>query len=168
MKETLKGRPVWQDLTQKGADPLPLSICNTLRVSWICDFDIRRVGAFVDISNKFIKDASHQWHKDIHDMLRIGVPIWFRYGTHASPDPRLLPSSTMNTLHRDYLPRRPVYDMLTSVIRAEQRNDILAAQAITNEYNEPSSNTDLSAYYGYLLQSPSCAPDEAFVQRRGG
>lgn len=168
MKETLKDRPVWQDLTQKGADPLPLSICNTLRASWICDFDVRRVGAFVDISNKFIPDASYQWHDDIHDMLRIGVPIWFGYGTHASPDQRLKQSSITNTLHRDYQPRRPVYDVLTAVIHKEQQNDILVAQSSTNEGDKSSSITELSSYYGYLLQSPRNAPTEVFVRRRGG
>ena len=33
MKEMLKKRTTWQDLTGKGADPVPLSVCNTLRAS---------------------------------------------------------------------------------------------------------------------------------------
>ena len=96
-------------------------------------------------------------------MLKVGVPIWFGYGTDASPDKRLNQTSTMNILHDTYIPRQPVYDVLTAVVRVQQQVDILTAQAT---HSNTSSTIDSSSYYGYLLQSPNHAPTEAFVRRR--
>ncbi|KAI0683915.1 hypothetical protein BC835DRAFT_1422801 [Cytidiella melzeri] len=96
MKEEVAGTHVWEDISQD-EHAIPLTMCNVLRTSWICDWSILRIGAFVDITRTFDPNAQCQWHRDIPHIVSLGnsIPLWFAYpsnpiSTELSPATRAL------------------------------------------------------------------------------
>ncbi|KAI0685238.1 hypothetical protein BC835DRAFT_1421459 [Cytidiella melzeri] len=96
MKEEVAGTHVWEDISQD-EHAIPLTMCNVLRTSWICDWSIPRIGAFVDITRTFDPNAQCQWHRDIPHIVSLGnsIPLWFAYpsnpiSTELSPATRAL------------------------------------------------------------------------------
>lgn len=80
LEEEAAGKETWTALSSE-PNPLPLAICNALRVSWLNDWSQPRVGAFVDIGMTLNPSAGCQWHKAIPVFLSKGscVPLWFAY-----------------------------------------------------------------------------------------
>ena len=169
MKEMLKGRSTWQDLTELGERPIPLAFCNTIRASWVCDWTVPRVGAFVDIGGKLHPDGGRQWHQDIEDMINAGIPLWFGYGHQAHRDRDLSAISKLE--FNRYLPSQDLFITLKSItqkVYERDNNEYVNAQLAENVENV--MVIDESEYYGYMEQyTTQKAPStQILVRSRNG
>ncbi|KAI0753912.1 hypothetical protein BC629DRAFT_1177548 [Irpex lacteus] len=63
LRDEMKGLDTWTELALQ-RDPLPLAICNAFRLSWISDWTVPRVGAFVDIGRHILPTGGSHWHED--------------------------------------------------------------------------------------------------------
>ena len=57
LKEESRGISTWDKLSA-GADPVPLAVTNALRLTWLGDWSVHRVGAFVDIGRSISPSSS--------------------------------------------------------------------------------------------------------------
>ncbi|KAI0781722.1 hypothetical protein BC629DRAFT_582857 [Irpex lacteus] len=80
LRDEMKGLDTWTELALQ-RDPLPLAICNAFRLSWISDWTVPRVGAFVDIGRHILPTGGSHWHEDVRLFLSKGtcIPLWFTY-----------------------------------------------------------------------------------------
>ena len=77
--ETTDKVPRWVSLLQREDQSLQLSWIEDLTNSIIADFNIPRIGSFMDVTVD--EDTTHI----IVPMLRTNVPIWFYWGTISHP-----------------------------------------------------------------------------------
>ncbi|KAI0771725.1 hypothetical protein BC629DRAFT_1595493 [Irpex lacteus] len=80
-----KGRNTWKDLAADTEDPVPLSVCNSFGASWIGDFTVPRIGAFVEPCCREFPYAGRAWHEEIPSFLAFHIPLWFAYRNDPSP-----------------------------------------------------------------------------------
>lgn len=96
--EEKRKRATWEELSE-GPHALPLAYCNAFRVSWIADFDVPRIGGFVDITRAYRPDSMCVWHEIIEGILARGdsIPLWFAYDGQNTRRDALptLPSPTL-------------------------------------------------------------------------
>lgn len=96
-QEEKRKRATWEELCE-GPDALPLAYCNAFRVSWIADFEVPRIGGFVDITRAYNPDSMCAWHETIEGILATGdsIPLWFVFdgqNTRRDDLPKLPPST---------------------------------------------------------------------------
>lgn len=122
LKEEAKGLDTWSDLALH-RDPLPLAICNAFRLSWVSDWTVPRVGAFVDIARQILRTGGSHWHQDIRLFLSKGtcVPLWF---TFTSDDGVFQPAcedtrSIYHAFNPSILVRLALADAATTVFDTE-------------------------------------------------
>ncbi len=169
MKESRKGRATWDELSQDSNDPVPLCICNTFRASWVYDFNVARVGAFIDIGGLMIPDGGRQWHEDIADLEEFGVPLWFSYS--YTPTRSREVSKITELEWKRHLPNRALAEMLQTITRktykADNKASLDAQRLIQREKLDDLPTTE---YYGYakLVNDPTLVPTTAEVRRRKG
>ncbi|KAI0083083.1 hypothetical protein BDY19DRAFT_998870 [Irpex rosettiformis] len=169
MKEMIRKRSTWQELAEDIKDPVPLSICNTIRASWVCDFEVPRIGAFVDVDGSRLPDGGRQWHEDIVDMINAGIPLWFGY----SHKPVLHEDASQITRieYDRHMPDKRLYDILKTITEKAHSVDNamhIETQRLVN--GEFFADLSFSTVYGYLNQVylASEPPSQVFVRRRRG
>jgi hypothetical protein len=74
---TTNNTPRWVNMLQENPTVLP-SWIEDLQHSMIANFNIRRFGSFMDVTNDDVK-------RIISPMLQADVPIWFYWGTMSKP-----------------------------------------------------------------------------------
>lgn len=162
LKESLKGRSTWQELTQERDDPVPLCICNTLRASWVCDFTVPRVGAFIDIGGVLLPDGGRQWHEDIADFQLAGVPLWFGYA-HRPVQARGSSPITLTEWKR-HQPRVVAYEVLRTITTKTYKTDNDgyhdAQRLLQKEKLEDLPKEDVYGYLEYIK-------DDTYIITRG-
>lgn len=171
LKESMKGRRTWQELTRPHDDPVPLSVCNIIRASWVCDFSVPRIGAFVDIGGRINRDGGRQWHVDIDDMLLAGIPLWFGYA-HDAHHARDLPHVSLLEFKR-HMPTHESFAILSNITETTYNSDNNALHAAQLKETPDTVALDdycKSEYYGHLVQTNDTpAPvTRAAVRRRSG
>lgn len=76
----IEGRDALQLLEDK--ESLPKQIISAICTSWVCNWTIPCVGAYVDTYTTMTTESHQQWQRSVHIMLGTGcVPIWICYGT---------------------------------------------------------------------------------------
>lgn len=164
MCELNKERRTWDELVSDPEDPVPLAICNSFAASWICDFTVPRVGAFVEICCQQHPFAGRAWFQDIPCFLAFHVPIWFAYGNNPHPSVHI--SKIAEEYRLNYLPN----DLSVYVLRKattdghDTDNSISIANQYAAGYDTPAV-MDKNDYYGYYRQEKKPS-SRAFVMRR--
>ncbi|KAI0089377.1 hypothetical protein BDY19DRAFT_993577 [Irpex rosettiformis] len=167
MKETNAGQRPWEDLSADRDDPIPLSICNSFQASWICDFNVPRIGAIVPIGSQVSTEIGSQWYEHIPGLLTARVPLWFAYGKQPMTSP--LASEATRNEHRRHIPTKFSVHVLKKATEraygfASIKNDEV------QRHREDGSWEDLNekVFYGYILQlNHSCErPTRVFVRQR--
>lgn len=181
-RETQKNRKTWEDLSN-GDDPIPLAYCNAFRVSWIADFDVPRIGGFVDITRTYNTEAMCMWHELIEGLLKNGdcVPLWFAYNPHKLQDEHLqaLPEATLTiakSIIPDYRWVHLVQHFATSEWAAdnEERTNKLSENAgyavacVDILSNDPPTRVTLRrrATHGAVFEIKDCGGEYEFIQLR--
>lgn len=151
MREADKNRRTWKDLAADSEDPVPLSICNSFAASWIGDFTVPRIGAFVETCCQEFPYAGRAWHEEITSFLAFHIPLWFAYRNDPRPGREI--SKVTEGYRKLYLPKDlTVYVLKKATEDAYQTdNDI----SIANQYAAGSDNPAhmmKDDYYGYYVQ----------------
>lgn len=151
------GTNAWE-LLCVGEHPLPLPICNCLRMSWLGDWTVPRVGAFVDIGRVLNTSAGSQWHKDIPLFLTKGqcIPLWFAY-SEASNGLRLPTPQITEFLYKTFAPHPRWFKVLHTAANGVYEGETADVPLIRKPYNY---------CYSVVTLRKGCFPDQLAVLRR--
>lgn len=164
MREAYKKRRTWHDLATDPNDPVPLSICNSFGASWIGDFTVPRIGAFVETCSRELPYAGRAWHEEIPSFLAFHIPLWFAYGNDPSPGREI--SKVTNQYRLLYLPKDLVVYVLKKATEHAYHtdNDISIADQYAAGVDNP-AHMMKDDYYGYYEQQ-NTPSDRVRVLRR--
>lgn len=156
LKEEARGLDTWTDLALE-PDPVPLAVCNVFRVSWVSDWTVPRVGAFVDIGRRVLPTGSSDWHQDVRLFLSKGtcVPLWFTFTSDEAVDPLTSDES------------RHAYDSFKPCSRLR----VALADAVTTVFENETCDVPLNRlpwdmYYSTMSLSRDSLPTSLVVRRR--
>ena len=140
LKEESRGISTWDKLSA-GADPVPLAVTNALRLTWLGDWSVHRVGAFVDIGRSISPSSGAQWHRDMPLFLSTGscIPLWFAFKEKTACLDSVLPSLTTR-LRAIYRPESCWFESLPAV-----------AQGVFSRETEDKSRVQTPWHYCYSV-----------------
>lgn len=155
--EETEGKDTWQGLSS-GPNPIPMAICNVLRVSWLNDWSQPRVGAFVDIGMALNPSAGNQWHKAIPTFLSKGscIPLWFAYNAPFAGVPRSARRET-KVAYSTYHPSRRWFEVLSHSAGSFYRRE---------SEDIPVSRQWANYLYSAVTITRGAYPESLYIRRR--